>query len=78
MRLNTAYEIIVRRVATGCDYHLRLFAKDSETACDRAINKARLCERMTLEKFNDLRRRQGLAVFRIVSCEIAANQEPAC
>ncbi len=57
---NQAFEVIVRRLSTGCDFRIRLFAKDWETAANRATERARFAS--------------GVAVFRVVSCEISDDQ----
>ena len=70
---NVAYDVTVRRIATGCDYHIRLFAKDADTACNRAKDRARFAERISLDKLRELDGK-GIAVFRIVSCAVSADQ----
>lgn len=72
-RRTTCYEVIVRRLCTGCDYHIRLFAKDAEAAESRAKDRARFAANIRLSKMQELNAK-GIAVFRIVSCEISANQ----
>jgi len=68
-----AYQITIRRIATGCDYHIRLFSKDAGTACERAMDRARFMERISIAKVRELSA-QGIAVFRVVSCEVSADQ----
>ncbi len=70
---NQAFEVIVRRLSTGCDFRIRLFAKDWETAANRATERARFAERISLDKLRDLHGK-GIAVFRVVSCEISEDQ----
>lgn len=68
-----AYNVTVRRIATGCDYHIRLFAKSPEVACDRAKERARFAERISPVKAKELSEK-GIAIFRIVSCELSPDQ----
>jgi hypothetical protein len=68
-----AYQITIRRIATGCDYHIRLFAKSPEFACDRAKERARFMERISAVKAKELSE-QGIAIFRVVSCELSPDQ----
>jgi hypothetical protein len=69
----TAFQITVRRIATGCDFHIRLFAKDEATACERAKDRARFMEKMSAARIRELSA-QGIAVFRIVSSAVSADQ----
>lgn len=69
----TAYQITVRRIATGCDFHIRLFAKDEQTAIERATDRARFAERISPAKAKELSA-AGIAIFRLVSCEVSADQ----
>ncbi len=57
---NQAFDVIVRRIATGCDFRIRLFAKDWETAAERALERARFPS--------------DIAVFRVMSCEVSEDQ----
>jgi len=68
-----AYEVIVRRLATGCDFRVRLFAKDWETATNRAVERARFGFGIRLTTYRDLHAK-GIAVFRVVSCELSEDQ----
>lgn len=68
-----AYQVTVRRIATGCDFHIRLFAKDEATAIERATERARFAERISPAKARELSA-AGIAIFRTVSCEISADQ----
>lgn len=68
-----AYQVTIRRICTGCDYHIRLFANDMETAIERAKDRARFSEgirKMDMANYD----RQCIAVFRVVSCELSADQ----
>ncbi len=57
-----AFDVIIRRLATGCDFRIRVFANDWETAAYR------------LDKYRYLRAK-GVAVFRVVSwCEVEGDQ----
>lgn len=69
----TRFNVTVRRIATGCDFHITLFAKDEATACDRAKDRARFAERIPLSKLATLEA-NGIAVFRVVSCAVSADQ----
>ena len=69
----TAYQITIRRIATGCDFHIRLFAKDEQTAIERATDRARFAEKISLTKARELSA-AGIAIFRMVSCEVSADQ----
>ncbi len=53
-----AFDVIIRRIATSCDFRIRLYAKDWETAAERATERARFLGK-------------GSGVFRVVSCEIS-------
>lgn len=68
-----AFNITVRRIATGCDFHIRLFSKDIATAEVRAIDRARFAERIPPKHFRALQAK-GIAIFRIVSSEVSADQ----
>jgi hypothetical protein len=68
-----AFEVTVRRIANGCDFHTRLFAMDTEIACRRAMERARMAEKLTRAKVAELNHK-GIAVFRIVSCEMSGDQ----
>jgi hypothetical protein len=68
-----AYDVLVRRIATGCDYRLRLFTRDETIACERAVNRARQWERIPFAKMEELSKK-GIAVFRIVSCTVSLDQ----
>ncbi len=70
---NQAFEVIVRRLSTGCDFRIRLFAKDWETAAERATDRARRASGIALTRYSELHK-QGGAVFRVVSCEISDDQ----
>ncbi len=56
-----AFDVIIRRLATGCAFRIRLFAKDWETAAEKATERARFLGK-------------GAAVFRVMSCEISDDQ----
>lgn len=73
MAKNTAYQVTVRRIATGCDFHIRLFSPSADHACNRAIDRARFAERISPAKFRELNAK-GIACFRVVSCEVSADQ----
>ncbi len=60
-----AFDVIIRRIATGCDFRIRLFAKDWETAAERATERARFLGKGTAA---------GTAVFRVMSCELIDDQ----
>lgn len=70
---NLAYNVTVRRLCTGADFTMRLFAKDESTACERAKDRARFACRISLAKYRELNS-QGIAVFRIVSSGVSADQ----
>jgi hypothetical protein len=73
---NLAYQVQVRRICTGTDFHIRLFAVDAETAERHATNRARVACNIPLAKYRDLNAK-GVAVFRIVSCAVSADQRRA-
>lgn len=68
-----AYNVTVRQLATGCDFSLRLFCVDVDAACKAAKDRARFFIGMRTRKLLELEA-QGIAVFRIVSCEVSADQ----
>ncbi len=68
-----AFDVIIRRLATGCDFRIRLFAKDWETAANQATERARFAERIRPSQYRELHGK-GIAVFRVVSCEISDDQ----
>jgi hypothetical protein len=70
---NQAFDVIVRRLATGCDFRIRLFAKDWETAANRAVDRARFGFGIRVQAYRDLQAK-GIAVFRVVSCEVSDDQ----
>ncbi|BAM87667.1 hypothetical protein S58_16590 [Bradyrhizobium oligotrophicum S58] len=70
---NTRFNVTVRRLSTGTDWHITLFAADAEKACERATNRARLACKLTRAKITELHGK-GLAVFRVVSCEVSPDQ----
>lgn len=68
-----AYDVTIRRLANGCDFHYRLFAVDKVTAADRAMERARIACKIARTKYSELHG-QGIAVFRTVSCQLSADQ----
>lgn len=68
-----AYDVTIRRLANGCDFHFRLFAVDRCTAADRAMHRARLACHIPLARYKELHAK-GIAVFRTVSCQLSADQ----
>lgn len=68
-----AFTITVRRLCTGCDFHIRLFALDADAACKAAKDRARFAEGIRKMDLQNLEA-QGLAVFRIVSCDVSPDQ----
>lgn len=68
-----AYDVTIRRLANGCDFHFRLFAVDKVTAADRAMERARMACKISRTKYSELHG-QGIAVFRTVSCQLSADQ----
>lgn len=72
---NLAYDVQVRRMTTGADLHIRLFASSQEKAEERAKDRARQMERIPLDKYREYLR-AGHAVFRIVSSKVSENQKP--
>ncbi|MBB4398725.1 hypothetical protein [Bradyrhizobium sp. ERR14] len=69
----TRFNVTVRRIATGCDFHISLFARDEATACERAKDRARFAERISRAKLATLEA-NGIAVFRVVSSGISPDQ----
>ena len=69
-----AYDVLVRRIATGSDFRIRLFSKDAATACDRAMDRARFAYGIRKMDYHRLTTQEGIAVFRIVSVEVSPNQ----
>ncbi|MGZ6199171.1 MAG: hypothetical protein ACXWNL_16165 [Vulcanimicrobiaceae bacterium] len=70
---NLAYDVRVRRLCTGGDFILRLFAKDESAACERAKESARFAIGMRRTELQRLEA-SGIAVFRIVASAVSANQ----
>ncbi|MFI4971104.1 MAG: hypothetical protein ACHP7H_00375 [Hyphomicrobiales bacterium] len=68
-----AYNVIVRRLSTGCDYSIRLFARDAGFAKMRATDRAWFACGIRATKMRELNAK-GIAVFRVVSCELSADQ----
>ena len=68
-----AYDVTVRRIATGADFTMRLFAVDADRACMRAKECARFAIGMRQSEYNRIES-AGIAVFRVVSCEVSVNQ----
>ena len=68
-----AFEVRVRRVAHGGDFTFRLFAIDAEVAQSRAMERARMAEKITRAKMAELNHK-GIRVFRIVSCRLSGDQ----
>ncbi len=69
----TRFNVTVRRIATGCDFHISLFARDEATACERAKDRARFAEGISLKELATLEA-SGIAVFRVVSSGISPDQ----
>lgn len=67
------FKVTVRRICTGCDFHMTLFAKNADQAMERAKDRARVSEQIAMSKYLDLLK-AGIAVFRVVSCEVDPNQ----
>ncbi len=70
-----AFDVIIRRLATGCDFRMHVFAEDWETAARRATDRARFVSGVRLDIYRDLHAK-GIAVFRVVSCEVSDDQTP--
>ena len=68
-----AYQVRVRRIATGADFVMRLFAKDESTACDRAKDNARFAIGMRRADYQRIEA-SGIAVFRIVESAVSPDQ----
>ncbi len=68
-----AYDVTVRRLCNGADYTLRLFCIDEDAACKAATERVRFSIGMRASKLRELHE-QGIAVFRIISCEVSADQ----
>ncbi len=68
-----AFDVIIRRLATGCDFRFHLFAQDWEAAAKLATYHARCVSGIHLDKYCDLRAK-GIDVFRVVSCEVSEDQ----
>ena len=69
----TAFDVTVRRLANGSDYTMRLFARDEVEAGNRALERVRFNIGMRRAKLAELNAK-GIAVFRIVSCEVSPDQ----
>lgn len=69
----TRFDVTIRHLATGCDYHISIFALDAEKACERALDRARFARRISPAKLRELHER-GIAVFRVVCFEVSADQ----
>lgn len=72
-RRTMAYDIVVRRLANGSDYSMRLFAFDAIEAGNRAMERVRFNIGMSRAKYIELNS-AGIAVFRVVSCEVSPDQ----
>jgi hypothetical protein len=70
---NKAYDIVIRRISTGTDFHIRLFAPDSAKAIDRAYDRARFSCGIRLSKYRELCA-EGYAVFRCISYAVSTDQ----
>lgn len=70
---NQAYDIKVRRIATGSDFSIRLFAASQEDAEKRAKERARSAYSIPPDKYRELESK-GVAVFRIVSSKVSPDQ----
>ncbi|WP_316228705.1 hypothetical protein [Bradyrhizobium sp. SZCCHNR1045] len=70
---STRFNLTVRRLSTGTDFHISLFAADAEKACERATDRARFACKLTRAKIAELHGK-GIAVFRVVSCEVSPDQ----
>ncbi|MGJ4995717.1 hypothetical protein ACQR0Z_14925 [Bradyrhizobium sp. HKCCYLS3077] len=70
---STRFNVTVRRLSTGTDWHITLFAADAEKACERATDRARLACKLTRAKIAELHGK-GIAVLRVVSCEVSPDQ----
>ncbi|WP_315743123.1 hypothetical protein [Bradyrhizobium sp. SZCCHNR1075] len=69
----TRFTVVVRRIATGSDYHVSLFAPDAMKAGERATERARFAAGISREKARELHEK-GIAIFRVVSCEVSPDQ----
>ncbi|WP_316227729.1 hypothetical protein [Bradyrhizobium sp. SZCCHNR3015] len=70
---STRFNITVRRLSTGTDFHISLFAADAQKARERATDRARFACKLTRDKIAELHGK-GIAVFRVVSCEVSPDQ----
>lgn len=70
---NQAYKIKVRRLATGADYNIRIFAASQEAAEARAKVRAAAMERIPEQKLREMESR-GNGVFRIVTSMLDPDQ----
>lgn len=70
---NQAYDIKVRRLATGSDFSIRLFAASQEDAEKRAKERARSAYGISIEKYRESESK-GNAVFRIVESKVSPDQ----
>jgi hypothetical protein len=67
MPQNLAYDVTIRRLATGADFSIRLFAKDASTAAERATHQAR-------RSFGIRTKETDHAHTRVVLCNVSDNQ----
>lgn len=68
-----AFDVVVRRIATGADFSMRLFCLDADDACAAAKDRARFAIGMRKMDLYALEQ-EGTAVFRVVSCTVSADQ----
>ena len=71
--MTTRFKVTIRKLSTGCDYHMTLFAKDQDKAMERCFDLARMSDRITKAKLAELNAK-GIAVYRVVSCEVDPDQ----
>lgn len=68
-----AYDVTIRRLATGADYSVRLFCVDAAAAEEAAIGRFLRATGMTASRLGELNAK-GIAMFRVISCELSADQ----
>lgn len=72
-QMTTRFKVTIRKLSTGADYHMTLFAKDQDKAMERAKELARMSDKITREKMLYLSC-LGIAVYRVVSCVVDPDQ----
>lgn len=70
MRSRVAYDIVFRCTLNGADYRSHLFLRDPQEASEAMMRVVRLVDRLGKHTT------YGPEHYRLVSCDVSANQEP--